>query len=406
MLRARRFDAAVMKVPFSPPDIRQEDIDAVVDVLRSGWITTGPVSRQFEAALAAYMGVHQAVTVNSCTAALELALRALGVGPGDEVIVPAYTYTASAAVVEHVGAQVVLVDTAPGEYRPDIPTILAAVTERTKAVIVVDIAGVPFPADDLRTALEGSRPAGRLGVLDRMERPAVIVDGAHSLGATRKGMRAGQLGDFTAFSFHAVKNLTTGEGGALCWRPDLEIDDDVATRLVRRLSLHGQTKDALAKTQAGQWEYDIIERGYKSNMPDILAALGLSQLGRYDEMLATRRGLIAGYADGLAGLATVLPHAGTEFLSSAHLAMVDLGALAPHRQQIINHMAEAGISTNVHYKPLPLLTAYRSNFDIVDFPNAHAQYLAELTLPLHTLLTDESLEYVIASFREAVERAA
>lgn len=406
MLRARKFDAAVMKVPFSPPDIRQEDIDAVVDVLRSGWITTGPVSRQFEAALAAYMGVRQAVTVNSCTAALELALRALGVGPGDEVIVPAYTYTASAAVVEHVGAQVVLVDTAPGEYRPDIPTILAAVTERTKAVIVVDIAGVPFPAVDLRAALEGSRPTGRLGVLDHMQRPAVIVDGAHSLGAVRKGMRAGQLGDFTAFSFHAVKNLTTGEGGALCWRPDLEIDDDVATRLVRRLSLHGQTKDALAKTQAGQWEYDIIERGYKSNMPDILAALGLSQLGRYDEMLTSRRHLIARYADGLAGLATVLPHVGDDFLSSAHLAMVDLGEHAPRRQQIIDRMAAGGISTNVHYKPLPLLTAYRSDFDIVDFPNAHAQYLRELTLPLHTLLTDESLEYVIASFREAVERAA
>lgn len=394
-----------MRIPFSPPDIREEDIEAVSAVMRSGWITTGPVSREFESTLAPLAGVDRVVTLNSCTAGLEVALRILEIGEGDEVIVPAYTYTASASVVDHVGARIVLVDCAPGEYVPDVQRILDSVTERTKGIIVVDIAGIPFPTVKLREALEGSRAPQDYGPVKNLSRPVVIVDAAHSLGADRDGAPSGSLGDFTAFSFHAVKNLTTGEGGALCWRRGLEADGEELERAIRGMTLHGQTKDALAKTKAGQWEYDILEPGFKFNMPDILAALGLSQLGRYGEMVQRRREIVTQYAVGLDGLADVLLHEGEDFRSSGHLALVGLGTQADRRQTIMDELAGQGIATNVHYKPLPLLTAYTNmGFRAEEFPNAMQQYQAEMTLPLHTLLADDDVAFIIESFRRAMSR--
>lgn len=392
-----------MVIPFSPPDIREEDIDAVVRVLRSGWITTGPVVAEFEGELAAFAGVERVVTLNSCTAALELALRVLGVGPGDEVVVPAYTYSASAAVVAHVGADLVLVDTAEGMFVPGVDQLLNAVTPRTKALIIVDIAGVPFDALTLRNQLAGrGNPAGN-HVLEALGRPAVISDGAHSLGAVRSGIRAGGLGDFTAFSFHAVKNLTTAEGGALTWRHDLPVDHEDLARTVRRLSLHGQTKDALAKSQAGAWEYDILEPGYKANMPDILAALGLSQLRRYPTLLTRRREIARQYRDALRGIVETLEHEGEDFSSSAHLMLADLGEAAHLRERIIAELAAAGIASNVHYKPLPMLSAYRARgFDIDAYPSSRRQYERVLSLPLHTLMTDADVDEVAGALRRAV----
>ncbi|WP_040282240.1 DegT/DnrJ/EryC1/StrS family aminotransferase [Tessaracoccus massiliensis] len=388
-----------MRVPFSPPDIREEDIEAVAAVLRSGWITTGPVGREFESGLADYTGAAGVVCLNSCTAALEVALRLLGIGPGDEVVVPSYTYTASASVVLHVGATLRLVDSAPGQYVPSISQILDCVSSRTKAVVVVDLAGVPFAAEELREEL-GRRFSSEDLPLGR---PAVIVDGAHSLGATRLKYRAGQLGDFTAFSFHAVKNLTTAEGGALGWRDGLSIDDEFLEKTARRLALHGQDKDALEKSKAGRWEYDILEPAHKWNMPDVLAALGLSQLRRYEEMIARRHEILEMYADGLSDVLAVLPHRGRDWRSSAHLALTDLGRCAEYRDEIIEMLAGAGVATNVHYKPLPMLTAYRSlGFSMADYPHAQAQYERVLSLPLHTLMTDEDVHFVITELRHAM----
>lgn len=391
-----------MVIAFSPPDINEDDIDAVVAVLRSGWITTGPVGRTFEEELATFAGVRRVVTLNSCTAALELALRVLEVGPGDEVIVPAYTYSASAAVIEHVGATIVMVDTAPGSYVPDVDQILTAVTAKTKAIIAVDIAGVPFDIEPLRRGLQtGSRFENE--ILAALGRPAIIVDGAHSFGAERDGVAAGGLGDLTAFSFHAVKNLTTAEGGALTWRADLPVDHDELAAVVRRMSLHGQTKDALAKTQAGAWEYDIVETGYKANMPDVLAALGLSQLRRYSRMVERRHEIIAGYRAVLGDVVKPLDHLGTSFRSSGHLFLTDLGDARNRRADIINALAVDGIFTNVHYKPLPMLTAYRElGFAIEDFPNATRQYEGVLSLPLHTLMTDTDVQTVGTALRRAI----
>lgn len=391
-------------IDFSPPDVREEDIDAVVAVLRSGWITSGPVGARFEDALTEYTGVGGAVLLNSCTAALELSLRVLGVGRGDEVVVSAYTYTATAAVIRHVGATIVLADTEQGQYVPSISGILAVITPRTKAVIVTDLAGVPFDARSLMDALGGLSSSSTGAILGELGRPAVIVDGAHSLGAARGGLRAGALGDFTAFSFHAVKNLTTGEGGALTWRPDLPADCQRLTTQVRRLSLHGQSKDALSKMRAGAWEYDIVELGYKYNMPDILAALGLSQLLRYDDSLARRHELVEVYGSGLEGHVKWLAHRDGQMLSSAHLFMIDLGDHWERRNEIIADMAGRGIATNVHYKPLPLLSAYSSlGFSVRQCPNAIERYQRELTLPLHTALTDDDVEYVMVSLRDCLE---
>ncbi|SNU02001.1 dTDP-4-amino-4,6-dideoxygalactose transaminase [Ruaniaceae bacterium KH17] len=387
-----------MAIPFSPPDLRDEDIEAVSDVLRSGWITSGPVGQRFEETLASFVGVNRAVGLNSCTAALELSLRVLGIGPGDEVIVPAYTYSASAAVVDHVGARIVLVDVAPGSYVPSADQILAAITEKTKAVIVVDLAGVPFDTPTLRAALDERAIQSDNPLLAALGRPAIVVDAAHSLGGARDGFRAGQMGDFTAFSFHAVKNLTTAEGGALVWRSDLPVDSTELATIVRRLSLHGQSKDAFSKMKAGAWEYDIVELGFKCNMPDTLAALGLSQLSRYESQIARRHEIVALYDSLLSSRFSSLAHSGTSFRSSAHLHMLDLGSHYRARDEIIARMADAEIATNVHYKPLPLFTAYKKlGFQIADFPHANQRFEAELTLPLHTLLTDDDVALVAST---------
>ncbi|WP_205859367.1 DegT/DnrJ/EryC1/StrS family aminotransferase [Phycicoccus flavus] len=388
-------------VPFSPPDIREEDIRAVVDVLRSGWITSGPVGRTFEGELAAATGADGALLVSSATTALETALRLLGVGPGDEVVTTAYTYSASAAVIAHVGADIRLVDTAPGGFAPRVEDVLAAVTPRTKAVVTVDLGGVLFDHEALAAALAGRpdfTPAGP--VQEALGRVAVVADAAHSLGAVLRGGRSGSLADLTAFSFHAVKNVTTGEGGALLWRaPDGVPADDLRAR-ARLLTMHGQTKDALAKTRLGSWEYDIAELGHKCNLPDVLAALGLSQFRRYEELLERRHAVVARYDRRLDGTGiTSLVHTGPDFRSSAHLYL----ALLPSsdvaaRNAVIEGMATDGIAANVHYKPLPLLSAYRTlGFDPQDVPNAMDVYGRVVSLPLHTLLTDDDVDRVAAS---------
>lgn len=388
-----------MKIPFSPPDIREEDIEAVVDVLRSGWITSGPVGEEFRHALTNYCNSAETILMNSATAAMEMALRVMGVGPGDEVIVPAYTYTASASVINHVGADIVMVDVAPGEYFVQEDTWADAITERTKAIIAVDLGGVMFDAPALIRIAEAARDSfrPRSSFQEQLGRVAVIADGAHSLGASRDGMKSGSLADFTAFSFHAVKNLTTGEGGALTWRKDLPVDHGEVLKQLKLLILHGQSKSALEKTNSASWEYDIAFPGYKANMADIMAALGLSQLKRYDSVIERRHEIIRRYDEALLPLGnTSLIHAGNGIYSSGHLYLLGLeGRSLEFRNDFIERMFEAGISCNVHYKPLPMLIAYRHlGFDITDYPNAYSQYTKEVTLPLHTCLTDEEVNCV------------
>ncbi|QHO91320.1 capsular biosynthesis protein [Actinomyces sp. 432] len=395
-------------IPFSPPTLTEDDINAVVEVLRSGWITSGPVGRRFEERLAQVSGTDGAVALSSATAALELALRAAGAGPGDEVVVPAYTYTASASVIAHVGAQIVMVDSEPGSPFPSVERIAAAVTPRTRAVITVDLAGIPFDSRPLAALLAGR---GRIdtGLGAALGRPVIISDSAHSLGASLDSLPVGSLADLTAFSFHAVKNLTTAEGGALTWRRDLPTDQEALERWVRTYSLHGQTKDALAKSRGASWEYDVIAPAYKCNLPDTLAALGLSQLDRYAHSLERRRELLALYAEGLAGTGvTLLDHAGDGAVSSAHLAIATLPvAGVEQRNRVISDLYEAGVSANVHYKPLPLLTAYRDlGFDVADFPNAFAFYSTELTLPLHLALSDADAAQVCAALASALQSPA
>lgn len=411
-------------VPFSPPDITQAEIDEVVDTLRSGWITTGPKTKELERQLADFTGAARVVCLASATAALECALRALGVGPGDEVITSAYTYTASASPICHVGATPVLADVAPGSYEMDYSALEALITPRTRAIIPVDIAGVLCDYDALFALVESGsgefRPASPLQ--ERLGRIAIVADGAHALGAVRKGAHAGQIADFTTFSFHAVKNFTTAEGGALAWRSGL-FDDEALYRDVMLMSLHGQTKDALAKTKAGAWEYDIAFPGWKCNMTDIQAALGLAQLRRYPGLLARRRDLVARYEEGLSDLPVeLLRHyegasgssakraddaqarsAREGFSGSGHLMLVRMpGKSQGFRNGLIELLALRGVAANVHYKPLPLLTAYRDlGFDISDFPNALAQFENEITLPLHTKLSDDDVAYVIDCFHAA-----
>lgn len=410
-------------VPFSPPDIDDADIDAVSDALRSGWITTGPKTKAFEKALAELTGAAGVATFSSATMALECALRALGIGPGDEVITSAYTYTASCSCICHVGATPVLCDTAPGSYEMDYDALAQLVNDRTRAIIPVDIAGRMVDYRRLFAALDLARSRGQWHAAGNndiaahaeslLERPIVLADGAHSLGASFEGAASGSVADMTAFSFHAVKNLTTAEGGALAWRSGIFDDTELYDSLML-LSLHGQTKDALAKSKAGSWEYDIAFPGYKCNMTDLQAALGLSQLSRYDALLDRRHQIVAAYEAGLADLPIeTLQHRsrGTEgdpsFRSSAHLMLVRLtGKDEAFRNRFIEALAEQGVAANVHYKPLPLLTAYRDlGFDIENFPNAFAQYRNEVTLPLHTMLTDEDVAYVINAAHVAHERA-
>ena len=394
-------------IPFSPPDITQAEIDEVVDTLKSGWITTGPKTKQLESDLASFVGTNKVACLGSGTAALECALRLLGIGPGDEVITSAYTYTASASSICHVGATPVLCDVAPDSFEMDYGRIASLVTKKTKAVIPVDLGGRMVDYDSLRDALEGAgvwRPSNDMQ--EAVGRMPVIADGAHSLGACRHGLNAGQAADFTAFSFHAVKNFTTAEGGALTWRAGV-FDDDEVYRQIMLMSLHGQTKDALAKDRAGAWEYDIVFPGWKCNMTDLQAALGLAQLRRYPGILERRRQLISAYEAGLADAdVSIMRHyegdAQTDgFASSGHLMLVRLnGRSRAFRDALIERLALAGVSSNVHYKPLPMLTAYRNlGFAIEDFPCALAQFENEITLPLHTLLTDDDLATIVSEFK-------
>ena len=393
------------KIPFSPPDMSEAEIAEVCDALRSGWITTGPRTKEFETRIAEYCHTPRAVCLNSATACMELALRVLGVGPGDEVIVPAYTYTATASVVCHVGAKVVMVDCAAGSFEMDYSRVADAITERTKVIIPVDLAGLVCDYDKVFAAVEQRRSLFRpANDLQRaFGRVVVMADAAHAFGASRGGRMCGEIADFTSFSFHAVKNLTTAEGGALTWRPIAGIEDEWLYKQFQLLSLHGQNKDALAKTKLGAWEYDIVAPYYKCNMTDIMASIGLAQLGRYPDLLARRREIIGRYDAALKDCGvSVLCHYGDDHASSGHLYLVRLtGKDVAERNAVIERMAERGIACNVHYKPLPMMTAYKAlGFDIKDFPKAYNQYRNEVTLPLHTCLSDEDVEYVISNFTE------
>lgn len=394
-------------IAFSPPDITEEEIAEVADTLRSGWITTGPKTKKFENEIAAFCHTSKAVCLNSATACAEMSLRVLGIGPGDEVITSAYTYTASASVAVHVGATLVLVDTQPDSYEMDYEKLESAITEKTKAIIPVDLGGVICDYDKIYDIVEKKKSLFRPNteIQKKMGRIAVVADGAHAFGATKNGKHSGEIADFTSFSFHAVKNLTTAEGGAAVWRDIDGIDNEEIYKQFMLLSLHGQSKDALAKTQLGAWEYDIIAPYYKCNMTDIMASLGLVQLRRYPSILARRKEIIEKYNEGLKDLdLSVLNHYGDDFASSGHLYLVRLnGKTREECNAVITKMAEAGVATNVHYKPLPLLTAYKNlGFDIKDYPNAYALFENEITLPLHTKLTDEDVEYVIETFRKCV----
>lgn len=392
------------KISFSPPDITEEEIQEVAAAMRSGWITTGPRTKELERQVAAFCNNTNAVCLNSATAALEMTLRVLGIGPGDEVITSAYTYTASASVVAHVGAKLVLVDTAEDSLEMDYAALEAAITERTKAVIPVDLAGVPCDYDRLFAIVEGQKDKffPRNKIQRAIGRVAVLADSAHAFGASYKGKKIGSVADFTSFSFHAVKNFTTAEGGAALWNSIDGIADEDIYKEYQLLSLHGQNKDALAKTKLGAWEYDIKGTYFKCNMTDILAAVGLIQMKRYPGMLARRREIIGRYDAGLQDLPVeVLAHYTDEHISSGHLYLVRLiGRDAEYRNRFIEKMAEHGVATNVHYKPLPMHTAYKAmGFDIKDYPHAYAMYENEITLPLHTKLSDEDIDYILEVFR-------
>mgnify|MGYP001039248649 CR=1 FL=1 len=395
-------------IPFSPPDITELEINEVAEALRSGWITTGPRTKEFEKLIAMCCQTDSAVCLNSATACMELALRVIGVGPGDEVIVPAYTYTATASSAIHVGATVVMVDCTPGSFEMDYDQLADAITERTKVVIPVDLAGIICNYDKIFAAVESKKSlfAPTNKIQEAFGRVIVLADAAHAFGAMQNGKMCGEIADFTSFSFHAVKNLTTAEGGALTWRSHTGLDNDEIYHTLQLLSLHGQNKDALSKTRLGAWEYDIVAPYYKCNMTDIMAAIGLQQLKRYAELLNHRRRIIEAYNTALAGCPlTLLDHYSNCHSSSGHLYMVRLnGKDEKYRNNAISLMAEQGIACNVHYKPLPMMTAYRNlGFNIKDYPNAFSQYCNELTLPLHTLLSDTDVQYVASNLKSIIE---
>ena len=397
-----------MNIPFSPPDISEAEIREVAEALRSGWITTGPRTKLLEKRVADYVGAPRCVCLNSQTACAEMALHVMGIGPGDEVITSAYTYTASASVIAHVGAKIVLVDTQPDSLEMDYDALEAAINEKTKAVIPVDLAGIPCDYDRIMTIVEKKRHMFRPGneIQRALGRVAVMADTAHAFGAGYKGKMAGTLADFSSFSFHAVKNFTTAEGGALTWNTIPGIDDEEIYKKVQLLSLHGQSKDALAKTQLGAWEYDIVGTWYKCNMTDVAAAIGLKQLDRYDGLLARRRQIIETYDAALKPLGVqVLAHYTDTYISSGHLYLTRIpGITAEQRNEIIIKMAQQGVACNVHYKPLPMHTAYKNlGFDIADYPNAYRLFANEITLPLHTCLTDEQVAYVLQCYCEILK---
>ena len=388
------------KIEFSPPDIGEEEIQAVSETLRSGWITTGPKTKLFEKKIAEFCGTSRAVCLNSATAGLELTLRLFGIGEGDEVITTAYTYTATASVIYHVGAKIVLVDTQKDSYEMDYEKLEQLVTEKTKAIIPVDLAGVICDYEKIYQIVEDKKalfkPQGMLQ--ERLGRILVLADAAHALGAVQKGKHCGQVADFTSFSFHAVKNLTTAEGGAVTWKENPDLDDEYIYQQYMLMSLHGQSKDALSKTQLGAWEYDIIAPLFKCNMTDIMASIGLVQVSRYDELLSKRQRIIETYNAAFSELPIeYLKHSGKDYQSSGHLYMIRIkGKERKECNAIIQKLAEMGVAANVHYKPLPLLSAYKNlGFQIENFPNAYQMYQNEITLPLHTLLMDEDVEYII-----------
>lgn len=395
-------------IPFSPPDITDVEINNVVEVLKSGWITTGPKTKEFERQIAKYCNTNKAICLNSATACMEMALRLLGIGEGDEVITSAYTYTASASVIHHVGAKIVLVDTAKDSYEMDYEKLEKAITERTKAIIPVDLAGVMCDYEKIFEVVNKKKELFKANneLQEAIGRIVILADGAHSFGASQKGKMSGEVADFTSFSFHAVKNLTTAEGGALTWKSIDGVDDEEIYKRLNTLSLHGQTKDALAKTKIGAWEYDIVEPAYKCNMTDIMAAIGMGQLSRYEDLLNYRKAIINRYDELLEDIegVEVLKHYTDDNTSSGHLYLVRLtGKDESFRNEVIAKMAEEGIATNVHYKPLPLLTAYKNlGFNIEDYPNAFDMYKNEITLPLNTLISLEEVEYVVENLKECM----
>ncbi|MGM0923280.1 MAG: DegT/DnrJ/EryC1/StrS family aminotransferase [Bacillota bacterium] len=398
----------VRNIPFSPPDITDAEIEEVIKAMRSGWITTGPRTKEFENKIAEYVGVNKAVCLNSATAAMELTLRILGIGPGDEVITSAYTYTASASIIDHIGAKIVFVDTAPDSFEMDYSKLADAITEKTKAIIPVDIAGKMCDYDAIYEIVENKK--GLFEAKNELQglynRIVVMTDAAHAFGAERKGMKCGQVADFTCFSFHAVKNLTTAEGGAVVWPSVVGLDDEWLYKQYMLYSLHGQSKDALAKTQKGAWEYDIVYPAYKCNMTDIMAGFGLIQLNRYESLLKRRKEIIEMYDKELLPLGIQsLQHFSEGITSSGHLYMTRIPGIEElERNELIIKMAEFGISCNVHYKPLPMFTAYKNlGFDMKNYPNAFAVYKNEVTLPLHTLMCNEDVEYVIESFKNVID---
>ena len=392
-------------IPFSPPDMTQAEVQEVKEAILSGWITTGPRTKELERQIAAYVGVNKAVCLNSQTACAEMALRLLGIGEGDEVIVPAYTYTATASVVCHVGAKVVMVDVQPDCLEMDYDALERAITDRTKVIIPVDLAGIPCDYERIFLIVERKKalfsPAN--DIQRAFGRIIICADGAHAFGATYKGQMIGSVADFTAFSFHAVKNFTTAEGGALTWRSREGLNDDELYHQLQLFSLHGQSKDALAKTQLGAWEYDIVGPWYKCNMTDIAAAIGLIQMKRYPALLARRKQIIERFDAAFRPLGVeTLNHYTADYQSSGHLYITRVpNASLERRQEIIVKMAERGIATNVHYKPLPMMTAYKQlGFDIANYPNAYARFANEITLPLHTLLTDDDIAYIIEQYSD------
>lgn len=395
-------------IQFSPPDISEAEIEEVCEALRSGWITTGPRTKELEKRLAAFCHTDKLVCLNSATAAEELNLRVLGIGAGDEVIVPAYTYTATAAAVIHVGAKLVFIDSQKDSTEMDYDAMEAAINEKTKAVIAVDLGGIIADYDRIYEAVERKKNLfiPNTDIQKALGRVAVLADAAHSLGAIRDGKMAGEIADFTSFSFHAVKNFTTAEGGAATWRHIDGVDDEALYKQYQLLSLHGQSKDALAKTKLGAWEYDIVAPYYKCNMTDIMAAIGLRQLDRYAGLLERRKQIIARYDEMCDELGVMhLNHYGEHHNGSGHLYLTRVPGIGDEqRREIIIKMAEQGIATNVHYKPLPMMTAYKAyGWDIKDFPNAHAYYENLITLPLHTLLSDDDVEYVVENFKNIVK---
>ena len=398
-----------MNIPFSPPDMTELEVDGAAEAIRSGWITTGPKTKEFETKIAGYCHVKKAVCLNSQTACAEMALRLLGISGADEVLVPAYTYTASASVVCHVGATLKLIDSQKNSFEMDYDALEDSINENTKVIIPVDFGGVPCNYERLFSIVERKRDLFRPKnkIQDAIGRIAICSDAAHAFGASWDGQMIGSVADFTSFSWHAVKNLTTAEGGALTWKNKLGIDDEELYHQAQLYSLHGQSKDALAKTQLGAWEYDIVGPWYKCNMTDIMAGIGLAQLSRYEWILKRRKEIIKRYDAAFRTLGIeVLPHYTERYQSSGHLYITRVpGITLEQRQEIIVKLAEVGVACNVHYKPLPMMTAYKNmGFDIKDYPNSYDRFINEITLPLHTKLTDEEVGYVIENYCQIVKR--